>query len=153
MATLTIATSLRCPERVGLHMGKNGTIWQFFVLSFLALGRCCLQMLCLPGFGTHANTQNLPHSRAFHASTQEHSPPKCLFFMANAKLPNRPGFALLQSRLSGSEKALREISDHCVFVGARAAGVGTVCDHRAQIQEPTSTHKAKTSHEPHQRIF
>ena len=52
-------------------------------------------MLCLPGFGTHANTQNLPHFRAFPASTQEPSPPKCLFFMANAKLPNLPGFALL----------------------------------------------------------
>ena len=52
-------------------------------------------MLCLPGFGTHANTQNLPHFRAFPASIQEHSPPKCLFFMANAKLSNRPGFALL----------------------------------------------------------
>ena len=49
-------------------------------------------MLCLPVFGTHANTQNLLHFRAFPASTQEHSPPKCLFFMANAKLPNRPGF-------------------------------------------------------------
>ena len=45
-------------------------------------------MLCLPGFGSHANTQNLPHFRAFPASIQEHSPPKCLFFMANAKLPN-----------------------------------------------------------------
>ena len=53
-------------------------------------------MLCFPGFGTHANTQNLPYFRAFPASIQEHSPPKCLFFMANAKLPNRPGFALLQ---------------------------------------------------------
>ena len=51
-------------------------------------------MLCLPGFGTHANVQNLPHFRAFPASIQEHSPPKCLFFMANAKLPNRPLFAL-----------------------------------------------------------
>ena len=39
----------------------------------------CLQMLCLPGFGTHANTQNLPHFCAFPASIQEHSPPKCLF--------------------------------------------------------------------------
>ena len=47
------------------------------------------------GQGTHANTQNLPHSRAFPASTSERSPPKCLFFMTNAKLPNRPGFALL----------------------------------------------------------
>ena len=41
------------------------------------------------------STQNLPHFRAFPASIQEHSPPKCLFFMANAKLPNRPAFALL----------------------------------------------------------
>ena len=66
------------------------------MLCFLALGGHCLQMLCLPGFGTHPNTQNLPHFRAFPASMQEHSPPKCLFFMANAKLPNRPGFALLR---------------------------------------------------------
>ena len=36
-------------------------------------------MLYLPAFETHANTQNLPHFRAFPASIQEHSPPKCLF--------------------------------------------------------------------------
>ena len=53
-----------------LHMGKNGTILIFFVLCFLALGGHCLQMLCLPGFGTHANTQNLPLFRAFPASIQ-----------------------------------------------------------------------------------
>ena len=40
---------------------KPGRFGSFFVLCFLALGRHCLQMLCLPGFGTHANTQNLPH--------------------------------------------------------------------------------------------
>ena len=59
---------------------KPGRFGSFFVLCFLALGGHCLQMLCLPGFGTHANTQNLPHFRAFPASIQEHSPPKCLFF-------------------------------------------------------------------------
>ena len=154
---------------------KTGRFGSLFVLCFLALRGQCLQMLCLPGFGTHANIQNLPHFgcsffayswklpaysgafllavdnfsfstyswtffacrwsffaysgkvlliralrdckqrsltvskkaptvskkasphfRAFPASIQEHSPPKCLFFMANAKLPNRPGFALLQ---------------------------------------------------------
>ena len=69
----------------------------FFRAFFSSTWRThCLQMLCLPGFGTHANTQNLPHFRAFPASAQERSPPKCLFFMANAKLPNRPGFALLR---------------------------------------------------------
>ena len=89
-------------ERVGRtclhwqHMGKNGTIWHFSVLCFLlALVQHCLQMLCLPGFRTHANTQNLLHCRAFPASIQKHCPSKCLFFMANAKLPNRPGFSLL----------------------------------------------------------
>ena len=51
-------------------------------------------MLCLQVFGTHASTQKLPHFCAFPASFQERSPPKCLFFMANAKLPNHPGFAL-----------------------------------------------------------
>ena len=75
---------------------KQGRFGSFFVLCFVALGGHCFQMLCLPGFGTHANTQNLPHFRAFPASIQEHPPRKCLFFMANAKLPNRPGFALLQ---------------------------------------------------------
>ena len=76
---------------------KPGRFGSFFVLYFLALGGHCLQMLCLPGFGTHANTQNLPHFRAFPASIWEHSPPKCLFCMANAKLPNRPVFALLST--------------------------------------------------------
>ena len=60
-------------------MGKNGTIWHFFVPCFLALGEHCLQMLCLPGFGTHASTHNLPHFRAFPASIRELSHPKCLF--------------------------------------------------------------------------
>ena len=76
---------------------KSGRLGSFFVLCFLALGGHCLQMLCLPGFGTHTNTQNLPHFRAFPASIWEHSLPKCLFFKANAKLPNCPGFALLQT--------------------------------------------------------
>ena len=85
-------TKVQCESCTWVKPGRFGS---FFVLCFLALGGHCLQMLCLPGFGTHANTQNLPHFRASPASIQEHSPPKCLFFMANAKLPNRPGFALL----------------------------------------------------------
>ena len=156
------------PETLGFHksspplyMGKTRPIWQFVCACFLALGGHCLQMLCSPGFGTHAKTRNLPHVRAFPASiqelsgrhrgiaslvfshhgsasqrisaartriarsfashriaisclariiahiaslpasrdmghsVQEHSPPKCLIFVANAKLPNRPGFAHL----------------------------------------------------------
>ena len=75
---------------------KPGRFGSFSVLCFLALGGHCLQMLCLPAFGTHANTRNLPHFRAFPASIWEHSLPKCLVFKANAKLPNRPGCALLQ---------------------------------------------------------
>ena len=79
-----------------VHGQNRDDLAVFVVLCFLALGGHCLQMLCLPGFGTHANTQNLPHFRAFPASIQEHSPPKCLFLMVNAQLPNRPAFALLQ---------------------------------------------------------
>ena len=90
--TLLILTELDGGGRTWVKPGRFGS---FFVLCFLALGGHCLQMLCLPGFGTHANTQNLPYFRAFPASIQEHSPQKCLFFMANTKLPNRPGFALL----------------------------------------------------------
>ena len=77
---------------------KPGRLGSFFVLCFLALGRHCLQMLCFPGFGTHANTHNVPHFRAFPASNWEHSPPKCLFFKSNAELPNRPGFVLPQAK-------------------------------------------------------
>ena len=75
-------------------MGKTGRFGIFSVPCFLALGGHCSQTLCLPAFGTRANTQNLLHFRAFPASIQEHCPPKCLLFMANAKLPNRLGFAL-----------------------------------------------------------
>ena len=59
---------------------KPGRFGSFFVLCFLALGGHCLQMLCLPGFGTHANTHNLPHFRAFPASIQENSPPEMPIF-------------------------------------------------------------------------
>ena len=69
-----------------LHMGKKrDDLASFSVLCFLALGGHCLQMLCFPGFWTHANTQNLPHFRALPASIRELSPPKCLLFMANKK--------------------------------------------------------------------
>ena len=74
-----------------LYMGKTGTIWQFFRALFPSTWRDTVsRCFVLPGFGTHPNTQNLPHFRAFPASIQEHSLPKCLF-----SWPNRPGFALL----------------------------------------------------------
>ena len=69
-------TGVWSPPRTWVKPGRFGS---FFVLCFLVLEAHCLQMLCLPGFGTHANTQNLPHFRAFPASIQEHSPPKCRF--------------------------------------------------------------------------
>ena len=100
--TENVSSSARAPLCTWVNPGRFGS---FFVLCFLALGGHCLQMLCLPGFGTQANTQNLPHFRAFPASIQEHSPPKCLFLMANAKLPNRPGFALLPVHLSATALA------------------------------------------------
>ena len=85
-----------CEGGGGCTWVQPGRFGSFFVLCFLALGGHCLQMLCLTGFGTHANTQNLPHFRAFPASIWGHPSPKCLFFKANAKLPNRPVFALLR---------------------------------------------------------
>ena len=84
------------PEPPPCSWAKTGQFGIFFVLCFLALGGHCLQMLRLPEFGTRANTHNLPRFRAFPASIRELSPPKCLFLMANARLPNRPGFALPQ---------------------------------------------------------
>ena len=77
----------------GCRWLKTGRFGIFSVLCFLALGGHCLQMLCLPGFGTHANTQNLSHFRAsIHCPSLS---PEMPIFMANAKLPNRPGSALL----------------------------------------------------------
>ena len=116
-------------------MGKTGRFGSLLVLCFLALGGHCLQMLRLPGFGTHANTrQNLPY-RAFPASIQEQSlgiyhivlsllvsrncPSKCLFFMANAKLPNRPGFVppggLCEGEELGAKKTIEEKKDKQKF--------------------------------------
>ena len=103
-----LLTSLSWAGRDNCTWAKPGRFGSLLVLCFLALGGHCLQILCLPGFGTHANTQHLPYFRAFPASIQEHSPPKCLFFMAKAKQPNRPGFALLQGttqRESGSAQS------------------------------------------------
>ena len=67
------------PNRLQFPPLYTGRFGSFFVLCILALGGHCLQMLCLPGFGTHANTQNLPHFRAFPASIQEHSPRNAYF--------------------------------------------------------------------------
>ena len=75
------------------YMGKTGTIWQFYAVS-----RCFVYQ-----DSAHASTQNPPHFRAFPASIWEHSPPKCLFFKASAKLPNRPGFVLLRKHLPATE--------------------------------------------------
>ena len=58
---------------------KRDDLATFFVLCFLALGAHRLEMPCLPGIWTHANTQNLPHFRAFPASIRELSPPNAYF--------------------------------------------------------------------------
>ena len=65
--------------RSEMYMGKTGRFGTFSLLCFLALEGHCLQMLCLPGCGTHENTQNLPHLRAFTASVQELSPQNAYF--------------------------------------------------------------------------
>ena len=62
-------------------MGKTGTIWQFFRALFPSTWRTL--------------SPNALFTRL------------CLFFMANAKLPNRPGFALL--RVQGFRGALAEM--------------------------------------------
>ena len=111
-------------EGVTRTWAKTG---RFGTFSALLLGGRRLQMLCLPGFGTHPNTQNLPHSRAVPASIQEHCPPKCLFFMANAKLPNRPGFALLQGSQKGCvlKMACKNWSENAIEgIGPKIAGGG-----------------------------
>ena len=82
------------PHSLPLHMGKNGAMWHFFRALFPSTWRTLSPDALLTRiWDTRKNTQNVPHFRAFFASIQEHCPPKCLFFMANAKLPNRPCFA------------------------------------------------------------
>ena len=73
---------------------KDWTIWHFL---------CFVSCVFVYQDSGHTQTPRTCHIlRAFPASIQEHSPPKCLFFMANAKLPNRPGFALLPVAASGT---------------------------------------------------
>ena len=97
--------SFRNQEKGGTCIrAKRDDLAVCLCFGFLALGGRCLQMLCLPGFGTHANTQKLPHFRAFPANIRERSHPKCLFFMANAKLPNRPEGDLQEPREQGRKK-------------------------------------------------
>ena len=79
-------------------MGKTGRFGNFLCFVSwldLVLEGHCLQVPCSPGLGTHGKPR-ICHVHAFPASIQEHSPPKCLFFKANPKLPNRPNSALLQ---------------------------------------------------------
>ena len=79
-------------QRIWVTTGRFGI---FFVLCFRALGGHCLQMLCLPRFGTHANTQNLPHFRACPASVWELSPPQNAYFSWQTRdCQIVPGFAL-----------------------------------------------------------
>ena len=90
---------LLCAHGFSVHGYNRGDVAVFFVFCFLALGEHCPQILCLPGFGTHANTQDLSHFDAFPANIQGHSSPKRQFSMTNDKLPNRPGFAFLPGSL------------------------------------------------------
>ena len=123
---------------------KPGQFGSLFVLCFLALGGHCLQMLCLPGFGTHANTQNLPQFRGFPCEYPGALSPEMPIFMANAKLPNGPGFAVLHVRgdsaLRGFEKGLagggwrptapkiqQKLSPRIVFSYSKGGGHRTKC--------------------------
>ena len=107
-------------------MGKTGTIWQFFVLCFLALGGHCLQMLCLPGFGTHANAQNLPHFRAFLLISRSTLPRNAYFSWQTRNCqsvpvlpsytpppPNQQGDgSTLEFQLEGPQTELRTLSQN-----------------------------------------
>ena len=68
-------------RRVPLYMGKAGTIWQFFRALFPSTWRILSpDALFTRIWDTRKHPKkNLPHFRAFSASIQEHSPPKCLF--------------------------------------------------------------------------
>ena len=74
---------------------KTGRFGILFVLCFLALvedtvSRCFVY----PDLGHRQTPRICPPFCAFPASIRELSPLKCLFLMANARLPNCPGFAL-----------------------------------------------------------
>ena len=91
---------------------KTRTICLFFVLCFLALGGHCVQMLCSRGFGTHANTQNLPHFRVLPASIREPSPPQNAFFPGKRETAKSSQFALppIRSLVQSRSPALPNIS-------------------------------------------
>ena len=80
-----------------MYMGKTGTIWQFVCALFPSFSRTLSPDALFTRIRDtfkHPEFASWPHF-------QEHFPPKRLVFMANAKLPNaklpnRPGFALLR---------------------------------------------------------
>ena len=95
---------------------KPGRFGSQFVLCFLALGGHCLQMLCLPGFGTHPNTQNF-HIFVLSLPVSRSTLPRNAYFSWQT-LPNRPGFARLpvypfsqETYLSGSQRST--LRCHC----------------------------------------
>ena len=79
-------------------MGKAGTILAFVCVLFLSTWRTLSPDAFLPGFGTHANTQNLPHFVLSLLVPRSILPRNAYFSLANAKLPNHPGLALLRVR-------------------------------------------------------
>ena len=93
-------------------MGKNGTTWRLFscfVSQHLedSVSRCFVYQ----DLG-HTQTPRICHTFVLSLLVfGSFLPPRCLFFMANAKLPNRPGLALLLVDLAIRRKGMQGKED------------------------------------------
>ena len=93
-------------------MGKTGTIWQFVRALFRSAWRTLSPDALFTRIrDTRKRPEFAPHFRAFPASIQEHSPPKCLFSWQTLNCQIVPGlpsyFGKLAQLQTQSEKILR----------------------------------------------
>ena len=80
-------------------MGKTGTIWQFFRALFPSTWRTLFPDALFTRIWTHTQTPRICHIFVLSLVVSRSTLPRNAYFSwqaASAKLPNRPGFALLQ---------------------------------------------------------
>ena len=94
------------PNRGADVHGQNASRFgSFFVLCFSSTWRTVSPDALLYQDLGHTQTPRICHNFVLSLLVlREHSPPKCLFFMANAKLPNRPGLFIFLQKGDSKER-------------------------------------------------
>ena len=82
-------------------MGKTRTIWQFVCALFPSTWRTLSPDAHVYQDSGHTQTSRICHIFVLSLLVSRSTLPRNAFFLANAKLPNRPGFALFTGGLFG----------------------------------------------------